>query len=128
MAVRLWSNRVSWRPARGLVAAWGVVLGLTAISAAIVFGLVREPPRVAPAAEAASPPAPPLPPRAVSLKLPPRPTDFRILPAAEREAMVETTADGLAPAQDLAERLDAVDCLLETLCSRKARRRASGCW
>jgi polysaccharide deacetylase 2 family uncharacterized protein YibQ len=92
MAVRLWSNRVRWRPARGLVAAWGVVLGLTAISAAIVFGLVREPPRVAPAAEAASAPAPP---RAVSLKLPPRPTDFRILPAAEREAMVETTADGL---------------------------------
>ncbi len=44
MAVRLWSNRVRWRPARGLVAAWGVVLGLTAISAAIVFGLVREPP------------------------------------------------------------------------------------
>jgi hypothetical protein len=90
--VRLWSNRVRWRPDRGLVAAWGVVLGLTAISAAIVFGPVREPPRVAPAAEAASGPPPP---RAVSLKLPPRPTDFRILPVAERETMVETTADGL---------------------------------
>ena len=91
MAVRLWSNRVRWRPARGLVAAWGLVLGLTAISA-IVFGLVREPPRVAPAAEAASAPTPP---RITSLKLPPRPTDFRSLSAAEREAMVETTADGL---------------------------------
>ena len=43
-----------WRPARGLVAAWVVVLGLTAGSAAIVFGLVREPPRVAPPAEAAA--------------------------------------------------------------------------
>ena len=80
-----------WRPPRGLVAAWGVVLGLTAVSAAIVLGLVREPPRVAPSAEAASAP----PPRIVSLKLPPRQTDFRALPAAEREAMVETTPDGL---------------------------------
>src|SRR5690242_16469669 len=92
MAVGLWSNRVRWRPGRGLVAAWGVVLGLTAIAAAVVFGLVREPPRVAPPAEAASAPAPP---RAISLKLPPRPADFRILPAAEREAMAESTADGL---------------------------------
>jgi len=92
MAARLWSIRVRWRPARGLVLAWGLVLGLTAGSAAIVFGLVREPPRVAPAAEAASAPARP---RIGSLKLPPRPTDFRRLSSAEREAMVETTADGL---------------------------------
>jgi polysaccharide deacetylase 2 family uncharacterized protein YibQ len=83
---------VHWRPARGFVAAWGMVLGLTAVSAAIVFGLVREPPRVAPPAEAASAPAPP---RITSLKLPPRPTDFRSLSAAEREGMVETTSDGL---------------------------------
>ncbi len=80
-----------WRPPRGLVMAWAVVLGLTAASAAVVFGL-GEPPRVAPPAEAASAP-PPL--RAVSLKLPLRQTEFRILPAAERAAMVETTADGL---------------------------------
>ena len=92
MAARLWSDRVRWRPARGLVAAWVVVLGLTAGSAAIVFGLVREPPRVAPPAEAAAAPAPT---RIASLKLPPRPTDFRLLSSAEREAMVETTADGL---------------------------------
>lgn len=91
MAARLWSDRVRWRPARGLVAAWVVVLGLTAGSAAIVFGLVREP-RVAPPAEAASASAPT---RIASLKLPPRPTDFRLLSSAEREAMVETTADGL---------------------------------
>jgi polysaccharide deacetylase 2 family uncharacterized protein YibQ len=80
-----------WRPPRGLVMAWGVVLGLTAASAAIVLGW-GEPPRVAPPAEAASAPPPP---RAVSLKLPPRQTEFRVLPAAERAAMVETTADGL---------------------------------
>jgi polysaccharide deacetylase 2 family uncharacterized protein YibQ len=90
MAARPWSIPLRWRPSRGLVAAWGVVLGLSAISAAIVLGL-GEPPRVAPSAEAASAP----PPRIVSLKLPPRQTDFRVLPAAEREAMVETTADGL---------------------------------
>ena len=48
----------------------GEVLGLTAISAAAAFGWVREPPR---------------------------PTGFRTLSAAEREAMVETTADGLRP-------------------------------
>jgi len=96
MTARLWTDLVRWRPGwsppRGLVAAWGVVLGLTAISAAIVFGLLREPPRVAPPAEAASAPAPP---HVPSLKLPPRHTDFRILSTAEREAMVETTADGL---------------------------------
>jgi polysaccharide deacetylase 2 family uncharacterized protein YibQ len=74
-----------------LVAAWGVVLGLSAVSAAILFGLLREPPPVAPSAEAASAPQP----RIASLKLPPRQTEFRVLPAAEREAMVETTADGL---------------------------------
>jgi len=92
MAERLWSNRVYWRPARGFVAAWAVVLGLTAVSAAIVFGLVREPPPVAPSAEAASAPAPP---RITSLKLPPRPVIFRVLPDAERDAMIEITGDGL---------------------------------
>lgn len=80
------------RPARGLLAAWGVVLGLTAVSAALVLGLLREPPRIAPPAEAASTASVP---RVTSLKLPPRHTDFRIVPSAEREAMVETTADGL---------------------------------
>jgi polysaccharide deacetylase 2 family uncharacterized protein YibQ len=89
VAARIWSIAMRWRPPRGLVMAWGVVLGLSAVSAAIVLGL-GEPPRVAPPAEAAS-----APPRAVSLKLPPRQTDFRVLPAAERQAMVETTADGL---------------------------------
>jgi polysaccharide deacetylase 2 family uncharacterized protein YibQ len=33
--------------------------------------------------------------RVTSLKLPARPVDFRIVPAAERAAMIETTADGL---------------------------------
>jgi uncharacterized protein len=90
VAARIWNIPMRWRPPRGLVAAWGVVLGLTAVSAAILLGLVREPPRVAPPAEAAS-----APPRIVSLKLPRRQTEFRALPAAERAAMVETTADGL---------------------------------
>jgi polysaccharide deacetylase 2 family uncharacterized protein YibQ len=91
VAARIWNIPMRWRPPRGLVAAWAVVLGLTAVSAAILLGLVREPPRVAPPAEAASAP----PPRIVSLKLPRRQTEFRALPAAERAAMVETTADGL---------------------------------
>jgi polysaccharide deacetylase 2 family uncharacterized protein YibQ len=92
VAARLTTIRVPWRRARGLVAAWGVVLGLTAVCGAIVIGVLREAPQVAPPAEAASPPPPP---RVVSLKLPPRHSDFRILPAAEREAMIEVTADGL---------------------------------
>jgi hypothetical protein len=91
MAARLTTFRVRWRPPRGLVAAWAIVLGLTAASGAIVLGLLREPPQVAPPAEAATAP----PPRITSLKLPQRHTDFRIVPAAERDAMLETTADGL---------------------------------
>ena len=92
MAAGLRTKLVSWRPPRGFVAAWGVVLGTAVICAGIVLGLLREPPPVAPAAEAASIS---LPPRIVSLKLPPRRTDFRVLPAADREAMVETTPEGL---------------------------------
>ncbi len=84
-----------WCPPRGLIAAWAVVLGLMAASAAVTVALVREPPPVAPPAEAASalPARSPL--RITSLKLPPRPVDFRTVPAAERAAMIETTADGL---------------------------------
>jgi hypothetical protein len=89
-AARFGSVSVRWPP-RGLLAAWGVVLGLSAVCAAIVLGLLHEPPQVAAPAEAASTPPPP---RVTSLKLPPRPTDFRVLPAAEREAMVETTVEG----------------------------------
>src|SRR5689334_13946910 len=89
MAARLTSMPARRPSARGLVAAWGVVLGLSAVSGAIVFGLLREAPQVAPPAEAASAP----PPRTASLKLPH--SDFRVLPAAEREAMIEPTADGL---------------------------------
>src|SRR2546421_12753548 len=92
MAAKLTGSRVRWRPSRGLVAAWGLVLGLTAVPGPTALGLLREAPPVAPPAEAAS--ASPTP-RIASLKLPPRHTDFRILPAAEREAMVEITADGL---------------------------------
>ncbi len=83
MAARLPSIRVRWRRPRGLsnglLAAWGLVLGSTAVCAAIVLGGDHPPFQVAPPAEAAAS----------------QPADFRVLPAAEREAMVETTADGL---------------------------------
>jgi polysaccharide deacetylase 2 family uncharacterized protein YibQ len=91
MAAGLRTKLMSWRPPRGFVAAWAVVLGTTAVCTGIILGLLRDPPPVAPAAEAASAP----PPRIVALKLPPRRTDFRFLPAAEREAMVEITPEGL---------------------------------
>lgn len=81
----------------GPVAAYGLVIGLTAACAGLVYLEVdRPPPLVEEAAAAALAPVSPQP--VNSLKLPfrrPRPLDFRMLTLAERDDMVEVTSDGL---------------------------------
>lgn len=111
---------VNRRPGfRGLVAAYGLVCGLIAVTAGIAFGgFDGKAPQIVDSAVAASPstgtipagaiptgpidvsaPAPAPPPADVpSLSLPPRPTPasrFRKLPPEERAGMIEITADGL---------------------------------
>lgn len=95
------------RPApRGLVAAYLLVFGLIAASAAIAFGgFDADTPHIVDTAEAASAPPPAVedagtaaPPQIQSLPLPqrpPKPSGFRTLPAEELAAMVETTPEGL---------------------------------
>jgi len=80
------------------IAAYLLVIGLTAAIAAVAWLYVERPPSVADvAAQAAT--APPRPaPLITSLKLPflrPAPLNFRTLTLAERDDLVETTADGL---------------------------------
>jgi polysaccharide deacetylase 2 family uncharacterized protein YibQ len=91
---------VRWRPPKrllsGPLAAYGLVIGLTAICAGMAYLQIdRPPPLIEEAAAATAAPAP----RPVnSLKLPfrrPRPLDFRMLTLAERDDMVEVTPDGL---------------------------------
>jgi hypothetical protein len=86
----------------GVTKAYALVIGLTLACVAVVHaGLKDEPVRAAQATDAASLHRRLKPLRrrrrrdVGSLKLPPQPTDFRVLPVAEREAMVETAADGL---------------------------------
>jgi polysaccharide deacetylase 2 family uncharacterized protein YibQ len=95
------------RPApRGLVAAYLLVFGLIAASAAIAFGgFDADTPHIVDTAEAASAPPPTVedartaaPPQIQSLPLPqrpPKPSGFRTLSAEELAAMVETTPEGL---------------------------------
>jgi polysaccharide deacetylase 2 family uncharacterized protein YibQ len=90
---------VPWRPpfslVRGPVAAYLLVAALTAVSAALVFLYVERPPSMTEgAAMAAGPPRQ----RVGSLKLPFRRADplaFRTFSLAERDDMVEETADGM---------------------------------
>jgi polysaccharide deacetylase 2 family uncharacterized protein YibQ len=92
---------VRWRPPKprlsGPLAAYGLVVGLTAACAGLVYLHVDRPsPLVEEAAAAA--PAPTAPRPINSLKLPfrrPRPLDFRTLTLAERADMIEVTSDGL---------------------------------
>jgi polysaccharide deacetylase 2 family uncharacterized protein YibQ len=97
-----WLAGIRLRPRRhpgapgGMVAAYALVLGLTAAAALAAFGLGKASPQ--PAQEAAAPrtesaaEAPVR--RAGSLKLPPRPAAFRALSPAEQAGLIEVTPDG----------------------------------
>jgi polysaccharide deacetylase 2 family uncharacterized protein YibQ len=92
---------VRWRLPKGLpsgpIAAYGLVIGLTAACAGLVYLEVDRPPPLVEEAAAAAP-APPQTRPAGSLKLPfrrPHALDFRRLTLAERDDMVEVTPDGL---------------------------------
>ena len=122
MAAGIARNRNLPRQARpdGLIAAYGFALALAVVCAIPLLGIGDDPPQVvAPAvASQSTQPLPPMPKAAGSLKLPPRPpaspasalpqtpppapppltpsapSYFRVLPAAERGDLIETTADG----------------------------------
>ena len=86
---------------RGLIAAYGFVLTLTAVFAVGVFGIAGGAGNMAPRGAAASlalPPSPVSPSKpSGSLSLPPRPSVppvFRVLPDVDRADLVETTTDG----------------------------------
>lgn len=90
-----------WRPPKGLtsgpLAAYALVIGLTAACAGLVYLQIDRPPPLVDEAAAATP-APAAIRPVSSLKLPfrrPRPLEFRTLTLAERNDMVEVTADGL---------------------------------
>ena len=80
----------------GLVAAYGLVIGLVIGSAVAVLGISGRAPEAAQPSVAPADSALP-PPRTGSLKLPPRPpsSHFRTLAPVEAAGMVETTGDGL---------------------------------
>ncbi|HYD08097.1 MAG TPA: divergent polysaccharide deacetylase family protein, partial [Reyranella sp.] len=80
----------------GTVHAYALVIGLCLACAAIAYGTLRPEPIAATSATAASP-TPPSPREAGTLSLPPPSqlkVDFRRLPAAEYDGMIEVTADG----------------------------------
>jgi polysaccharide deacetylase 2 family uncharacterized protein YibQ len=101
-----WTDKVlRWRPAGGLIQgpipAYGLVLGLTALAAAFVFGNDDRRPPLVEAEVAPLLSIPILAPQHAggSLKLPARPmnkpaTNFRTLSPVDRDGLVEVTADG----------------------------------
>src|SRR5476649_2823827 len=101
MAGETGKGLVPWRPPfsllRGPVAAYLLVVAMTAGAAALVYLYVDRPPSVTDGAAMATGPARP---RISSLKLPfrrPDPLAFRTFSLAERDDMIEDTPDGRLP-------------------------------
>jgi len=83
---------------KGPIAAYGLVIGLIAICFGVVHPFVGQQPLLTDSAAAATMPSQAPRQRVSSLKLPfrrPEPLNFRMLTLAERDDMIEETADGL---------------------------------
>lgn len=90
-----WSRVLRWRPpdilVKGPLAAYGMVLGLVAVCAAVVLGQIAAAPRVVESANSEWAQGP------SALKLPPRPSPkifFRTLSQRDQLGLVDVTTDG----------------------------------